>query len=202
MCALSRKLIDVRGEVCHAVFIITICLSLGCKRNSRRAEKSSRGDGKQANRENHVEGNVTLTLVASSFIPFRSYSHVSYFSFSLLGYLFSFPLLYQSTIHVYFITQSASTTAVPTQPTPQGNKYRLRHHKVVARNEVDGFYYPGLVRKCVNPRYVEIDFDGFERQVVGVRYVIPIEGARPCPSLKVRGSKHRLACACSYFKKQ
>lgn len=85
---------------------------------------------------------------------------------------------------MWFCYLQSSSTA-PTQPTPQGNKHRLRHHKVVARNEVDGFYYPGLVRKCINPRYVEVDFDGFERQVVGVRYVIPIEGARPCPSLKV-----------------
>ncbi|KAK3738170.1 hypothetical protein QZH41_019678, partial [Actinostola sp. cb2023] len=83
------------------------------------------------------------------------------------------------------MSKSASMTSALTQLTPQGNKYRLRHHKVLARSEVDGFYYPGLVCKCINTRYVEVDFESCERQVVGVRYVIPVEGARPCPSLKV-----------------
>lgn len=98
-------------------------------------------------------------------------------------YKYNYKRVFFTVTKGVFLLQSASTA--PTQPTPQGNKNRLRHHKVVARNEVDGFYYPGLVRKCINPRYVEVEFDGFERQVVGVRYVIPIEGARPCPSLKV-----------------
>ncbi|EDO28327.1 predicted protein [Nematostella vectensis] len=84
-----------------------------------------------------------------------------------------------------FKTIMEKPAAAPAQPTPQGNKFRLRHHKVLARNEVDGFYYPGLVSKCINSRYVEVDFNDCERQAVSVRYVIPVEGARPCPTLKV-----------------
>lgn len=40
--------------------------------------------------------------------------------------------------------------------------------------------------RCLNPRYVEVDFRDFDRQVVSTRYVIAIQGARPCPSLKVQ----------------
>ena len=51
---------------------------------------------------------------------------------------------------------------------------------------MDGFYYAGLVVRCLNSRYVEVDFRDFDRQVVSSRYVIAMQGARPCPSLKVQ----------------
>ena len=40
--------------------------------------------------------------------------------------------------------------------------------------------------RCLNSRYVEVDFRDFDRQVVSTRYVIAMQGARPCPSLKVQ----------------
>ena len=40
--------------------------------------------------------------------------------------------------------------------------------------------------RCLNSRYVEVDFRDFDRQVVSSRYVIAMQGARPCPSLKVQ----------------
>ena len=54
---------------------------------------------------------------------------------------------------------------------------------------MDGFYYAGVVSRCLNPRYVEVDFRDFDRQVVSSRYVITMQGARPCPSLKVQKSQ-------------
>ena len=60
--------------------------------------------------------------------------------------------------------QNDKKDSSPPAPLP-GNKYRLRHHKVLARSEVDGFYYPGLVSRCLNTRYVEVDFNDFDRQV-------------------------------------
>lgn len=80
--------------------------------------------------------------------------------------------------------QTAKPSPAPAQSV--SNKNRLLNHKVLARNEVDGFYYAGVVSRCLNPRYVEVDFRDFDRQVVSARYVITVQGARPCPSLKVQ----------------
>ena len=80
--------------------------------------------------------------------------------------------------------QTAKPSPAPTRSV--SNKNRLLNHKVLARNEVDGFYYAGVVSRCLNPRYVEVDFRDFDQQVVSARYVITVQGARPCPSLKVQ----------------
>ena len=40
--------------------------------------------------------------------------------------------------------------------------------------------------RCLNSRYVEVDLRDFDRQVVSARYVIAMQGARPCPPLKVQ----------------
>ncbi len=61
----------------------------------------------------------------------------------------------------------------------------IRNHKVLARNNVDGFYYPGVLRVNINPRYADVTFCDVESQVVSLRHIIPNEGSRPCPSLKV-----------------
>lgn len=81
------------------------------------------------------------------------------------------------------MSKPAKTSPPPSQS--YSNKNRLLNHKVLARSEVDGFYYAGVVTRCLNPRYVEVDFRDFDRQVVSSRYVITVQGARPCPSLKV-----------------
>ena len=56
---------------------------------------------------------------------------------------------------------------------------------MIGRSALDGFYYPGIVSRCLNSRYLEVDFDNGDRQVTSVRNVIPVGGARPCPTLKV-----------------
>lgn len=62
---------------------------------------------------------------------------------------------------------------------------RFRYHRVLARSDVDGFYYPAIVNKYVNARFVSVLFDDGEVQVTCVRYLIPIGGSAPCPVLNV-----------------
>lgn len=50
---------------------------------------------------------------------------------------------------------------------------------------MDGFYYPGVLRLNINPRYADVSFCDVESQVVSLRHIIPNEGSRPCPTLKV-----------------
>ncbi|CAB4013416.1 Hypothetical predicted protein, partial [Paramuricea clavata] len=79
-------------------------------------------------------------------------------------------------------------TSPPTKsskPVEQPKSQWIRNHKVLARNNVDGFYYPGLLRVNINPRYADVSFCDVESQVVSLRHIIPNEGSRPCPTLKV-----------------
>ncbi|XP_067841899.1 von Willebrand factor A domain-containing protein 3B-like [Heptranchias perlo] len=61
----------------------------------------------------------------------------------------------------------------------------LRGQRVIARSEVDGFYYPGIVTKCVGVRKVIIDFNKGDTQITPTRFLIQVGGAAPCPPLKV-----------------
>ncbi|XP_046854173.1 von Willebrand factor A domain-containing protein 3B-like isoform X2 [Xenia sp. Carnegie-2017] len=73
----------------------------------------------------------------------------------------------------------------PKKPTDQPKTPWVRNHRVLARNNVDGFYYPGILRVNINPRYGDVSFNGMESQVVSLRHIIPNEGSRPCPTLKI-----------------
>ncbi|XP_056411889.1 von Willebrand factor A domain-containing protein 3B isoform X2 [Hyla sarda] len=61
----------------------------------------------------------------------------------------------------------------------------LRSQKVIARSEIDGFYYPGTVVKSINSRTALVDFWLGENVVVPIRFIIQTGGALPCPTLKV-----------------
>ncbi|XP_053563689.1 von Willebrand factor A domain-containing protein 3B [Bombina bombina] len=61
----------------------------------------------------------------------------------------------------------------------------LRGQKVIARSEVDGFYYEGTVIKSLNSKRVLVDFCQGENQIVPVTFIIQTGGALPCPPLKV-----------------
>ncbi|XP_043548729.1 von Willebrand factor A domain-containing protein 3B-like [Chiloscyllium plagiosum] len=61
----------------------------------------------------------------------------------------------------------------------------LRGQRVIARSEVDGFYYPGIVTKCVGARKAIIDFMKGDTQITSTRFLICVGGASPCPSLKM-----------------
>uniref|UniRef100_A0A8C8UHZ2 DUF4537 domain-containing protein n=1 Tax=Peromyscus maniculatus bairdii TaxID=230844 RepID=A0A8C8UHZ2_PERMB len=61
----------------------------------------------------------------------------------------------------------------------------LRGQKVIARCEKNGFYFPGVVKKCVSPTHVLVDFRYGETTIVPISFITPIGGAMPCPQLQV-----------------
>uniref|UniRef100_UPI00398EA443 von Willebrand factor A domain-containing protein 3B-like n=1 Tax=Pristiophorus japonicus TaxID=55135 RepID=UPI00398EA443 len=61
----------------------------------------------------------------------------------------------------------------------------IRGQRVIARSEVDGFYYPGIVTECVGVRKVIIAFTKGDTQFTPTRFLIQVGGAAPCPPLKV-----------------
>ncbi|XP_073520664.1 von Willebrand factor A domain-containing protein 3B isoform X2 [Phyllobates terribilis] len=61
----------------------------------------------------------------------------------------------------------------------------LRGQKVIARSEIDGFYYAGTVLKSINSRRALVDFWLGENEVVPIRFIIQTGGAIPWPTLKV-----------------
>ncbi|XP_072258559.1 von Willebrand factor A domain-containing protein 3B [Pyxicephalus adspersus] len=61
----------------------------------------------------------------------------------------------------------------------------LRSQKVIARSEVDGFYYPGTVLRSINSKCALVDFLHGENLIVPIRFIIQTGGALPWPTLKV-----------------
>lgn len=60
----------------------------------------------------------------------------------------------------------------------------LKGQSVIARNDKDGFYYPGTVVRCPDPRHAVIKFEPKEERTVPTRLVIAMSGAIPCPLLR------------------
>ncbi|XP_059819844.1 von Willebrand factor A domain-containing protein 3B-like isoform X2 [Hypanus sabinus] len=73
------------------------------------------------------------------------------------------------------------------KPTKQTRRIldTFRGQRVIARSEVDGFYYAGIITRCVGARKVLIDFTKGDTQITPTQFVIQIGGAAPCPALKV-----------------
>lgn len=61
----------------------------------------------------------------------------------------------------------------------------LRSQKVIARSEVDGFYYPGTVVRSINSKCAIVDFLQGENMIVPIRFIIQTGGALSWPILKV-----------------
>ncbi|XP_036023043.1 von Willebrand factor A domain-containing protein 3B [Onychomys torridus] len=61
----------------------------------------------------------------------------------------------------------------------------LRGQKVIARCEENGFYFPGVVKKCVSPTHALVDFKYGETTIVPISFITPVGGAMPCPQLQV-----------------
>ncbi|CAI5772132.1 DUF4537 domain-containing protein [Podarcis lilfordi] len=61
----------------------------------------------------------------------------------------------------------------------------LKGHKVIARSESTGFYYPGTVIRTITPFYALVDFNCGHTEIVPLKFIIPVGGAMPCPSLQV-----------------
>ncbi|XP_031752879.1 von Willebrand factor A domain-containing protein 3B isoform X2 [Xenopus tropicalis] len=61
----------------------------------------------------------------------------------------------------------------------------LRGQKVIARSDIDGFYYQGTVLRSTSSKCALVDFNHGENQIVPTNFIIRRGGAVPCPSLKV-----------------
>nr|XP_006244922.1 von Willebrand factor A domain-containing protein 3B isoform X2 [Rattus norvegicus] len=61
----------------------------------------------------------------------------------------------------------------------------LKGQKVIARCEENGFYFPGVVKKCVSSSHALVDFRYGDTKVVPISFITPIGGAMPCPQLQV-----------------
>ncbi|XP_061482908.1 von Willebrand factor A domain-containing protein 3B isoform X3 [Rhineura floridana] len=61
----------------------------------------------------------------------------------------------------------------------------LKGQRVIARSESTGFYYPGTVIRSITPFYALVDFINGQTEIVPLKFIIPVGGAMPCPSLQV-----------------
>ncbi|XP_037663049.1 von Willebrand factor A domain-containing protein 3B isoform X2 [Choloepus didactylus] len=61
----------------------------------------------------------------------------------------------------------------------------LKGQKVIARCDENGFYFPGVVKKCVSPSHALVGFRYGDTKVVPTSFITPVGGAMPCPLLQV-----------------
>ncbi|XP_014647134.1 PREDICTED: von Willebrand factor A domain-containing protein 3B [Ceratotherium simum simum] len=61
----------------------------------------------------------------------------------------------------------------------------LKGQKVIARCDENGFYFPGVVKKCVSPTLALVGFRYGDTKVVPTSFITPVGGAMPCPLLQV-----------------
>uniref|UniRef100_A0A8C4XDQ1 DUF4537 domain-containing protein n=1 Tax=Erpetoichthys calabaricus TaxID=27687 RepID=A0A8C4XDQ1_ERPCA len=61
----------------------------------------------------------------------------------------------------------------------------LKGQKVIARSEIDGFYYPGTVAKCIHSKRAIVEFKRGDVQIIPLDFVMSVGGAVPCPTLKI-----------------
>ncbi|XP_058434275.1 von Willebrand factor A domain-containing protein 3B isoform X2 [Marmota monax] len=73
----------------------------------------------------------------------------------------------------------------PTKKTKPKKVDPLKGQKVIARCDENGFYFPGIVKKCLNPTHALVGFKYGDTKVVPTSFITPIGGAMPCPLLQV-----------------
>nr|XP_051691596.1 von Willebrand factor A domain-containing protein 3B isoform X2 [Oryctolagus cuniculus] len=61
----------------------------------------------------------------------------------------------------------------------------LKGQKVIARCDENGFYFPGVVKKCLNRTHALVGFRYGDTKVVPTSFITPVGGAMPCPLLQV-----------------
>ncbi|XP_047378756.1 von Willebrand factor A domain-containing protein 3B isoform X2 [Sciurus carolinensis] len=90
--------------------------------------------------------------------------------------------------------KSCVSKALVEQQKPQGNPTKkikpkkvdpLKGQKVIARCDENGFYFPGVVKKCLNPTHALVGFKYGDTKVVPTSFITPVGGAMPCPLLQV-----------------
>ncbi|XP_021780772.2 von Willebrand factor A domain-containing protein 3B isoform X2 [Papio anubis] len=73
----------------------------------------------------------------------------------------------------------------PTKKTKSKRPDPLKGQKVIARCDENGFYFPGVVKKCVSPTQALVGFRYGDTKVVSTSFIMPVGGAMPCPLLQV-----------------
>ncbi|XP_076771174.1 von Willebrand factor A domain-containing protein 3B isoform X3 [Arvicanthis niloticus] len=73
----------------------------------------------------------------------------------------------------------------PTRKSKSRKLDPLKGQKVIARCEENGFYFPGVVKRCVSSSHALVDFRYGDTKVVPISFIIPVGGAMPCPQLQV-----------------
>ncbi|XP_055256086.1 von Willebrand factor A domain-containing protein 3B isoform X5 [Moschus berezovskii] len=75
--------------------------------------------------------------------------------------------------------------ATPTKKNKSKRLDPLKGQKVIARCDENGFYFPGVVKKCVSPTHALVGFRYGDTKVVPISFITPVGGAMPCPLLQV-----------------
>nr|BAE02467.1 unnamed protein product [Macaca fascicularis] len=73
----------------------------------------------------------------------------------------------------------------PTKKTKSKRPDPLKGQKVIARCDENGFYFPGVVKKCVSRTQALVGFRYGDTKVVSTSFIMPVGGAMPCPLLQV-----------------
>ncbi|XP_058134113.1 von Willebrand factor A domain-containing protein 3B isoform X4 [Dasypus novemcinctus] len=73
----------------------------------------------------------------------------------------------------------------PTKKVKSKKPDPLRGQKVIARCDENGFYFPGVVKKCLSPTHALVGFRYGDTKVVPTSFITPVGGAMPCPLLQV-----------------
>ncbi|XP_036158174.1 von Willebrand factor A domain-containing protein 3B [Myotis myotis] len=63
--------------------------------------------------------------------------------------------------------------------------HHLKGQRVIARCDANGFYFPGVVKKCISPTHALVNFRYGDTKVVPTSFITPVGGAMPCPLLQV-----------------
>ncbi|EPQ05221.1 von Willebrand factor A domain-containing protein 3B [Myotis brandtii] len=63
--------------------------------------------------------------------------------------------------------------------------HHLKGQRVIARCDANGFYFPGVVKKCISPTHALVNFRYGDTKVVPTTFITPVGGAMPCPLLQV-----------------
>ncbi|XP_011825065.1 PREDICTED: von Willebrand factor A domain-containing protein 3B [Mandrillus leucophaeus] len=96
----------------------------------------------------------------------------------------------------------------PTKKTKSKRPDPLKGQKVIARCDENGFYFPGVVKKCVSRTEALVGFRYGDTKVVSTSFIMPVGGAMPCPLLQefcprsalIKISQNKYAVSCSHIK--
>ncbi|KAM6180288.1 von Willebrand factor A domain-containing protein 3B [Erethizon dorsatum] len=73
----------------------------------------------------------------------------------------------------------------PTKKIKSKKVDHLKGQTVIARCDENGFYFPGVVKKCLSRTHALVSFRYGDTKVVPTSFITPVGGAMPCPLLQV-----------------